>query len=177
MACCVQAFNSIQINSIIMAPYDISTRALIVTLKAIGKANWEITCLTTIPVQTINLIYGRAITRGFDPAERPLQIKDSYLVDAPESSRPSRQQPTVSERVVDTVRTHRYERENSYANSTGGLSQGEFNVLATTIPLILPQVGFKKTKSTRKTPVLMKEMKRKISGLTKKMKKKRRRRN
>ncbi|KAK7188813.1 hypothetical protein PSPO01_04922 [Paraphaeosphaeria sporulosa] len=40
-----------------MPPHDLATRALIITLKATGKPNDEITGLTGISKWTINLIF------------------------------------------------------------------------------------------------------------------------
>lgn len=58
-----------------MAPvFDIETRAMIVAFKADGKSNADITKLTGVEKRTINPIYARAIERGFNPNQRPLQI-------------------------------------------------------------------------------------------------------
>ena len=104
-----------------MAPYDISTRALIISLKATRKSSNKINYLTKIPTQTINLIYGRAIMRGFDPAQQPLHIKDSYLENAPRSGRPSKQ-VNAAKKIVYTIRTNRYRQEKSYTNTTSALN-------------------------------------------------------
>jgi transposase len=141
-----------------MAPYDIATRALVVTLKAAGKPNNEITGLTGISKRTINSIYARAIERGFDLGQRPLKLADKYLEDSHQSSRPSKQHE-VSEKVVTAIRYDRYGREKSYANVAGALSQEGFSISATTVWRVLRKAGFRKTKPTRKL------------GLTKKMKK------
>lgn len=139
-----------------MAPHSIATRALILTLKATGKSNEEITGLTGIQKRTINSIFARAIERGFDPCRRPMKLEDSYLEDGYRSGRPSKQQ-AVSQRVVDSVRTDRYGREKSCADVAGALSQEGFNISATTVWRVLRKAGFKKTKPTRK-PGLTKKM-------------------
>ncbi|KAI1676220.1 hypothetical protein KJE20_14198 [Pyrenophora tritici-repentis] len=74
-----------------MAPHDIATRALVVAFKATGKPNEEITYLTGIQKRTINDIFARAVKRGFDPCQRPIEIRNEYLEDAPRSGRPSKQ--------------------------------------------------------------------------------------
>ncbi|KAF2726441.1 hypothetical protein EJ04DRAFT_547615 [Polyplosphaeria fusca] len=90
-----------------MAPHDLSTRALIITLKATGKSNDEITGLTGITKRTINSIFARAIERGFDSCQRPLRLKDEYLVDSSRSGRPSKQ-PEVLETVVNSSTRNQY---------------------------------------------------------------------
>ena len=70
--------------------YSAATRALIVSLKATSKGNGDLTDLTGIEKRTLNKIYGRAIERGFDPAERPLNLRDEHVQDAPRSGRPSK---------------------------------------------------------------------------------------
>jgi hypothetical protein len=74
-----------------MAPYEISTRAQIVTLKAIGQTTAEVIAVTGLAERTIQSIYSRAVERGFDPAVRPIIILDHYVKDAPRSGRPKRQ--------------------------------------------------------------------------------------
>jgi transposase len=140
-----------------MAPYDISTRALIVSLKATGKSNEEITFLTGIKKRTINDIFARAIKRGFDPCQRPIQIQDKYLEDASRLGRPSKQKEFL-DRVVNSVRTDRYGREKSCANVAAALSQEGYNISDITVWRILRRAGYRKTKPTRK-PGLTKKMK------------------
>ena len=139
-----------------MVYHDNSTRAAVVVLKAIGKPNHKITGLTRVEKRTINSIYARAIERGFDPGLRPLQLEDKHLEDAHRPGRPSKQS-TVSQQVVDTVRTDRYRREKSCADIAGLLSQQGFSVSASTVSRVLREEGFRKTKPTRK-PRLTKQM-------------------
>ena len=141
-----------------MAPHNISTRALVITLKATGKSNDEITGLTGISKRTINSIFARAIERGFDPCQRPLKLLDKYLEDSHRSGRPSKLDE-ASQRVVNSVRTDRYGREKSCADVAGMLSQEGFNISATTVWRVLKKAGFRKTKPTRK-PGLTKKMRR-----------------
>ena len=72
-----------------MPVFDIATRALIVAYKVDGKSNNETTGLTGVWKSTINLIYVRAIKRGFDPGERSIKLVNKYLEDTPRSGRPS----------------------------------------------------------------------------------------
>ncbi|KAA8617258.1 hypothetical protein TUN199_11529 [Pyrenophora tritici-repentis] len=82
--------------------YSAATRALVISLKATGKGNGEITDLTGIEKRTLNRIYARAIERGFDTAERPLNLRDEHVQDAPRSGRPSKQNKDTTSAVVLT---------------------------------------------------------------------------
>lgn len=76
--------------------FDIATRAMIIAYKADGKTNREITALTGAEKRTINTIYARAISRGFDPAARPLRLENKYVEDAKRSGRPLKQQQAAA---------------------------------------------------------------------------------
>jgi len=92
-----------------MAPRtDISTRALVVTLKSpfVGKSTLQIADETGLSPRTIDSIYARAISRGFEP-NRPLKILPRFLEDAPRSGRP-RKQEAISEEVIQKPRGNRY---------------------------------------------------------------------
>jgi len=144
-----------------MAPNtDISTRALIITLKSpiVGLSSAEILAQTGISISTINRIYGRAVEREFEPNTRPCVLKDEWLEDAPRSGRPRKQTPEMTEKVVAKVREDRYGREKSCADLAGELSNEGINISAITIWRILRQAGLRKKKPTRK-PGLMKKMK------------------
>jgi len=67
-----------------MAPsYDISTRAQVITLKALGFSNQEICSKLGLLIAhfTINRIYKKALSRGFNP-EKPICL-DHYIKNAP----------------------------------------------------------------------------------------------
>ncbi|KAF2676152.1 hypothetical protein K458DRAFT_322760, partial [Lentithecium fluviatile CBS 122367] len=49
-----------------IAPYNLSTYALIITLKATSKLNNKITSLTRITKRIINSIFARVIKRRFN---------------------------------------------------------------------------------------------------------------
>lgn len=137
--------------------YSAATRALVVSLKATGKGNGEITDLTGIEKRTLNKIYARAIERGFDPAERLLNLRDEHVQDAPRSGRPSKQTKDTTSAVVLTVRRDRYGREKSCADIAGMLREKGIELSASTVYRILKKAGFRKTKPTRK-PGLTKQM-------------------
>ena len=75
---------------------DIATRAFVVSLKApcSGKTAVEVATITGLLKSVINKIYARAIARGFDPNQQPLDIRDCYLEDAPAAAA----QPSVQKR-------------------------------------------------------------------------------
>ena len=135
-----------------MAPNtDIATGALIVALKSPlgGKSTNEIAEKIGISKRTINNVYARAIQRGFDPNVLPLTIKDEYLQDAPRSGRPSKQTEDIKQSKTAKVRGDRY-RELSCTDIAGYFSTEAFEIPATTVWLCLKQLGFKKTRTTRK---------------------------
>ncbi|KAL5374481.1 hypothetical protein DPSP01_011934 [Paraphaeosphaeria sporulosa] len=105
-----------------MPPHDLATRALIITLKATGKPNDEITGLTGISKRTINSIFARAIERGFDPCQRPLKLLNKYLEDSHRSGRPSKQDE-VAQKVVNSPRRIQYLRRNCLAHPKEGRFQ------------------------------------------------------
>ncbi|ORY10964.1 hypothetical protein BCR34DRAFT_336222 [Clohesyomyces aquaticus] len=102
-----------------MAPYENSTRAIVVCLKATGKSSKEVSAISGIPTRTVNSIYARAIERGFEPCERPMKLLDKHLEDAPRSGRPSKQ-TNVSQK--------------------GALSQDGLNISASTVCRILKKM-------------------------------------
>ena len=142
-----------------MAPRtDIATRALVVTLKFSGKTTLEVAGLAGISARQVDRIYAKAIERGFDPACRPLLLKDDYLIDAPRSGRPSKQTDEIKEAIAKKVRRDRYGREKTYADIAAELSQEGLPISAVMVWKVLKQLGFRKTKPTRK-PGLTKKMK------------------
>jgi hypothetical protein len=77
----------------VMAPNtDIATRALVVALKSPvgGRSTAEIHAITGLAPRTIDSIYARAISRGFEPNELPLVLRNIHVEDAPRSGRPSK---------------------------------------------------------------------------------------
>jgi hypothetical protein len=113
---------------------DIATRDLIVTLKSLdGKSSPEVAYITGLQPHTVNSIYTRAIERGFDPNIRPIIIKDEWLKDAPQSSRPSKQTTEIKEKVVSKVQHDCYRREKSCAYLASELSSKGLDISAITI--------------------------------------------
>ncbi|OAX81454.1 hypothetical protein ACJ72_04204 [Emergomyces africanus] len=117
-----------------MAPNtDIATRSVVVALKSIcEKTSIEISGITGLSVRAINLIYARAIERGFDPNARPFVIRDAWLADAPRSGRPKKK---TSEEVQEQGITQ-YGKNQDICHH----EYCEF----------LKAAGFRKTKSARK---------------------------
>ena len=131
---------------------DLSTRALIVTLKSplVGKTTAQIHEETGIPIRTINHIWARACERGFDPNYRPFELKDSWLEDLPRSGRPTKQTIEAKEALESKVRRDRYGREKAGADLAGELSELGFDISASTCRRMLKGLGYRKTKPTRK---------------------------
>jgi transposase len=130
-----------------MAPhYDGATRAQVVTLKAMGVKNDQITAKTGVPDRTIRGIYERAIKRGFDPNSALPVVKDEHVVDAPRSGRPSKQTEENKQEVIKKVRRDRYGREKTCAQIASEMN----NISEVTVWRILRKAGFNKTKPTRK---------------------------
>ena len=135
-----------------MAPNtDLSTRALIVTLKSPfgGKSTTQISAITGISPRTIDAIYGRACQRGFEPNAPMIKLLSEHLKDAPRAGRP-RKQEAVHEAALKKVRHDRYGREKSCADIAGDLSVHGYNVSSTTVWRVLKAASYKKTKPTRK---------------------------
>ncbi|KAG5917354.1 hypothetical protein E4U61_002837 [Claviceps capensis] len=60
-----------------MAAYnDIATRTSVLTLDATGFSTKEVASLTGVPTRTVDYIFAKAVERGFNPQDRPLNIKD-----------------------------------------------------------------------------------------------------
>jgi hypothetical protein len=86
-----------------MPTSEISHRAALVALKATGKSSSEISAITGTPARTVNSIYTRAISRGFNPNARPLELHDSYFIDAVRSGRPSKRTDELRDKILDKV--------------------------------------------------------------------------
>lgn len=86
-----------------MPTSEISHRAVLVALKATGKSSNEISAITGTPARTVNSIYSRAISRGFNPNARPLELHDSYFIDGSRSGRPSKRTDELREKVLAKV--------------------------------------------------------------------------
>ena len=66
----------------------LGTRALVLSLKSIGKTTTKVYEILYLAKSTINKIYARAIKRGFNLNLRPIKINNKYITDAPRASRP-----------------------------------------------------------------------------------------
>jgi hypothetical protein len=69
-------------------------------------SNAKITSITGIKTQNLNLLYQKAISRGFDPSE-DAKLLDIHVQDAAHSGQPKKQTDTIKEEVLFKVRTNR----------------------------------------------------------------------
>ncbi|KAF2827146.1 hypothetical protein CC86DRAFT_264895, partial [Ophiobolus disseminans] len=119
-----------------MAPNtDLCTRSCIVTLKSpsVGKSTSQISELTGVNPHTIDRIYSRTISAGFEPNVLPLKILPHHVQDASRSGRPVKQTQEVKEEIIQHVRHDRYGQEKTCADVAGGLSQRGVNISACTV--------------------------------------------
>ncbi|RMZ70793.1 Transposable element Tcb2 transposase [Pyrenophora seminiperda CCB06] len=130
---------------------DIPTRAIIVALKSPfgGKSSIQISEITGVSPRTVNSIYTRAISRGFEPNAATLKVLPEHLVDVPRSGRP-RKQDDLDEATIEAVRKDSQGRQKSYADIAADLSLYGYNVSASTVWRVLKASAAKKTKRTRK---------------------------
>ena len=96
---------------------DIATRSLVVALKTpcFGKTTAEVVAITGLPKSTVNRIYARAISRGFNPNQRPLTIRDCYVEDAHCGGHSTKCTEEMIKKVIAKVCRDRYGREKSCA--------------------------------------------------------------
>lgn len=137
---------------------DVATRAAAVALKAYtDKTSSQIAAITGLSVSTINRIYAKAIERGFEPHHNV--IEDAYVVDAPRSGRPTKQDSATTDNILSKVGQDHYGREKSCADLASELnSELGIEISSTTVWRIRKNAGLRKTKPTRK-PGLTKEIK------------------
>lgn len=78
---------------------DIAKRAAVLALRSSvgGKSTAATAEATGLSVRTVNSILVRAVQRGFDPNQVPLNIKSSYVEDGKRSGRPKKQTDTLAE--------------------------------------------------------------------------------
>ncbi|KAI1507544.1 hypothetical protein Ptr86124_013478 [Pyrenophora tritici-repentis] len=94
-----------------MAPNtDLSTRALIVTLKSpfSGKSTSHISDITGIPPRTINAIYARACQRGFELNALTIKLLLKYLEEALRTGRPRKQEAIQEAAIERSSRSKRF---------------------------------------------------------------------
>lgn len=80
--------------------HGIATRAAVIAYRVVGMSSADISKLTGVPVRTINLIWTRAIERGFNPNVRPLNLKDAHLKDAGRPGRPRKKDKAAQNEVT-----------------------------------------------------------------------------
>ena len=97
-----------------MPSYDTATRAQALTLKLMGCPNAEIQSITGMQPRTVQLLYKKALERGFNPAESKT-ILNHHIEDGKRSGRPTKQTTEIIQDVISKVRRDRYGREKSCA--------------------------------------------------------------
>ena len=65
-----------------MVFYQLTTRAQALAMKAIGATLEHIQCITEIKHRTLQYIFKRARSHGWDPSTHP-HILDGHVIDAP----------------------------------------------------------------------------------------------
>lgn len=133
--------------------YDIATRTAVIALRApagAGLSSSQVATATGISINYINRLYRLAISRGFQPDQRPLSVQNSFVEDAPRAGRPSKRTPELIETVTAAVKTDRYGREKSCDLIAFELQAKGLQISASTVWRVLRSAGFQKTKPTRK---------------------------
>lgn len=138
---------------------DIATRSLVVALKTpcFGKTTAEVVAITGLPKSTVNRIYARAISRGFNPNQRPLTIRDCYVEDAHCGGHSTKCTEEMIKKVIAKVCRDRYGREKSCACIAKELKSEGLQLSKSSVWGILRAYRYHKTKPTRK-PGLTKKM-------------------
>ena len=137
--------------------HENAQRAVIVALRALGQETSEISQLTGVAPRTIRNIFQKALERGFDPAARPLEIKDAHIEDGPRTGRPSKVDD-IAKLAIEKVQLDRYGREKSTAVLAEEITEEGTATSARTVHRGLRKQGFRKTKVVRK-PGLSAKMK------------------
>ncbi|KAJ5719688.1 hypothetical protein N7493_007266 [Penicillium malachiteum] len=130
---------------------DIAQRATVITLRTIGYNTKSISEFLNIPRRMVDSIWQRALERGFQPNQTPLNISDEMLADKPRSGRPSKQTDQIKENIGAKIRMDRYGREKSCEQLAEELrSESGIQISTTTVWRVLRKIGLRKTKPTRK---------------------------
>ena len=132
--------------------YQLATRAQALAMKAMGATLEHIERITEIKRRTLQYIFKRARSRGWDPSSRPL-VLDGYVLDAPRAGSKVKITREFEQRILKKVTTDRFGREKSCAYIAA-----ECGCSAQTVWRVLRRHGYRKTKPTRK-PCLSQEMK------------------
>ena len=135
-----------------MGFHQLATRAQALAMKAMGATLQHIERITEIKRRTLQYIFKKARSRGWDPSSRPL-ILDGYIIDAPRTGSKVKITRKFEQRILKKVTTDRFGREKSCAYIAA-----ECGCSTQTIWRVLRRHGYRKTKPTRK-PCLSREMK------------------
>ncbi|OCK99057.1 uncharacterized protein K441DRAFT_540712 [Cenococcum geophilum 1.58] len=97
-----------------MGFYQLATKAQALAIKAIGATLDYIENITQIKRRTLQYIFLKARSRGWDPISRPL-ILDGYIIDAPYTGRKIKITREFELRIIKKATSDRYGREKSSA--------------------------------------------------------------
>ena len=129
---------------LIMAHYNIATRAQAVILKAEGRKYAEIEASTGMSKSAIRYTYKKALDRGWHPTENP-QLRDEHVIDGERPGAPKKLTEEKIKEIVDRVIKDRYGREKSadYVSTETGVSRSS-------VLRALKSQKFRKVKVTKK---------------------------
>lgn len=106
----------LQANYTMVVYTDLQTQIIVLNLMSMnGTTSTQIAQLTGLKAWTVRYIYKGAISRGFQPQERPLVIKDEHLADRARGYRNGRQRQgseasSASAAARASARSARYAR-------------------------------------------------------------------
>lgn len=127
--------------------HDIAKRAMVVTCKATGIRSTTISELSGLSKRTVDRIYERALSNGFDPAARPWNISEAMLADAPRSGRPLKRTEDVQTQVLSKVNTDQDGRAKTCVDIAGEMSLEGHEISSTTVWRILKKAESQNNKS------------------------------
>lgn len=115
----------------------IALRGEIVLLKALGWKTTDIMNLLGLPKATIDRTYQQACRRGFDPAARPLVVRDEHVRDLPRSGRPTKQTEETKEEIIKRFRQGRHGRDKTCADISAEMKAIGVDVSSSTVWRVL----------------------------------------
>ena len=113
-------------------------------MKAMGATLDYIENITQIKRRTLQYIFSKARSRGWDPVSRPLLL-DGYIVDAPRAGRKIKINREFELRIIKKVTSNQFGREKSSAYIAA-----ECGCSLKTVWRVLRRHGYRKTKPIRK---------------------------
>jgi len=97
-----------------MGFHQLATRAQALAMKAMGATLDHIQRITEIKRRTLQYIFKRAHSHGWDPVSRPL-VLDGYIIDTPCTGSKVKITREFEQRILKKVLTNQYGREKSCA--------------------------------------------------------------